>query len=320
MHRKNVLMHEGSEGPTTDLSRVTAMDLNLLVPLLAVLEERSVTRAAARVGLSQPAMSHALRRIRRLLGDEVLVRRGNAFTLTPRAVALIGPLRRILQQTAALVSQASFDPATTTRTVTLAMTTSTAYVAGPAFTRTIAERAPHATVRILTTTDTGDTVFTGERADVLLLSEGVPTPHQRSRLYHDRWVVVTGELLASGETVEAALRERPHVVYDSARPLRPYQILHERGIPFTVRERVNDQLLIPSLVAGTPRIAFQRHSVASTMQQRSLPLHLAEFPFPITGLGIDLVWNPWLGDPTYRTWLDGTLRDASAPHVFTSRM
>lgn len=313
-------MTDGSAAPTSDLSRVTSIDLNLLVPLLAVLEERSVTRAAERVGLSQPAMSHALRRIRRLLGDEVLVRRGNEFSLTPRAVALIGPLRRVLQQTAALVSQASFDPVQTTRTITLAMTTSTAFVTTPTFTRAIAEQAPRSTVRIITTTDITDAVFTQERADVLFLSQGHPTPHPRTRLFHDRWVVITGEPLGAGELVEEAIARRPHVVYDSPQPLRPYQVLHERGITFTVRERANDQLLIPMLVAGTSRIAFQRHSVAMTMQRHVPGIHMAEFPFPLLGLGIDLVWNPWLGDPTYRTWLDRTLRDATAPYVFTSRM
>ena len=313
-------MADGIDAPTSDLSRVTSIDLNLLVPLLAVLEERSVTRAAERVGLSQPAMSHALRRIRRLLGDEVLVRRGNDFSLTPRAVALLGPLRRVLQQTAALVSQATFDPATTTRTITLAMTTSTAFVTTPTFTRAIHERAPLTTVRIITTNDITDVVFTQERADVLFLSQGHPTPYPRRRLFHDRWVVVTGIPFVEGEPIEEAIRQRPHVVYESPQPLRPYQVLHERGVQFTVRERVNDQLLVPMLVAGTERIAFQRHSVAMTMGGYIPGLHVAEFPFPLLGLGIDLVWNPWLGDPTYRTWLDRTLRDATAPYVFTSRM
>ena len=69
----------------TDLSRLASVNLNLLVPLLALLEERSVTRAADAVGISQRAMSHALRRMRRLLGDELVVRQGSTLALTPRA-------------------------------------------------------------------------------------------------------------------------------------------------------------------------------------------------------------------------------------------
>ena len=77
---------------------------NLLVPLLALLEERSVTRAADKIGLSQPAMSHALRRLRRLLGDGLLVRQGSGMRLTPLASELLDPLERVLHSTARLVT------------------------------------------------------------------------------------------------------------------------------------------------------------------------------------------------------------------------
>ena len=70
---------------TVDLSRV---DLNLLVHLDALLNERSVTRAAAHVGLSQSAMSHNLARLRDLFGDELLTRGPEGLRLTPRALAL----------------------------------------------------------------------------------------------------------------------------------------------------------------------------------------------------------------------------------------
>ncbi|MFF3572382.1 LysR family transcriptional regulator [Nocardia jiangxiensis] len=79
------------------LDRLASVNLNLLVPLLAVLEERSVTRAAERVGLTQSAMSHAVGRMRRLFDDDLLVRQGNGATLTPRALELIAPLRAVLQ-------------------------------------------------------------------------------------------------------------------------------------------------------------------------------------------------------------------------------
>ncbi len=66
-----------------DLARLAAVNLNLLVPLLALLEEGSVTRAAARVGMTQPAMSHALSRMRRLIGDDLVTRQGSGLALTP---------------------------------------------------------------------------------------------------------------------------------------------------------------------------------------------------------------------------------------------
>src|SRR5262245_35877768 len=85
-----------------NLSRV---DLNLLVALDALLAERSVTRAAARVGLRQSAMSHNLARLRALFGDELLIRGADGMRATPRALALIDPVRIALAQITALVSR-----------------------------------------------------------------------------------------------------------------------------------------------------------------------------------------------------------------------
>ncbi|WP_234023079.1 LysR family transcriptional regulator [Sorangium cellulosum] len=99
------------------MSELAALDLNLLVVLDALLAERHVTRAAARVGMTQPACSHALGRLRRALGDPLLVRgaRG-AMLLTPRAEALGPGLRAALQGLAtALRGEAQFDPATARR-------------------------------------------------------------------------------------------------------------------------------------------------------------------------------------------------------------
>src|SRR4051794_21826761 len=87
------------------------LDLNLLVALRALLVERHVTRAAARVGLSQPAMSHALSRLRDLLGDPLLVRTPSGMRPTPRAEAMTAPLERALEDIGRLIaSPVAFDP------------------------------------------------------------------------------------------------------------------------------------------------------------------------------------------------------------------
>lgn len=74
-----------------------SFDLNLLVALDALLTERSVTRASARIGITQSAASHALARLRKLTGDELLVRVGDGMVLTVRAEAMCTPLRRALE-------------------------------------------------------------------------------------------------------------------------------------------------------------------------------------------------------------------------------
>lgn len=93
------------------------IDLNLLVAFEALMEERNVTRAAKRLGLSQPAMSNALARLRRTLGDPLLVKMPGGMSPTPAAQALIGPIRASLAHLrAALEDKPAFDPASSNRT------------------------------------------------------------------------------------------------------------------------------------------------------------------------------------------------------------
>src|SRR5688572_19042062 len=94
------------------MTHLAGVDLNLLPLLEALLAERHVTRAARRVGLSQPAASRGLARLRLLLGDPLLVRSGNATALTPRGEALREPVRAALGLIAdAIAPPPTFDPA-----------------------------------------------------------------------------------------------------------------------------------------------------------------------------------------------------------------
>lgn len=297
--------------PDAELARLASVNLNLLVPLLALLEERSVTRAAAKVGLSQPAMSHSLRRMRRLLGDELVVRQGSVMVLTPRALELVAPLRRALHQAEQVISPASFDPAVDGRTVTIAMTSSTAFVIGGAIARLVAERAPRVVLRITTANVTSSTVFADEAVDVVLLSQEFESAFPRERLYDNRWVVITQASAPRPGSVERLLSEQPHVVFGaSPRRLRPYEALDERGIPYRIRARVSEFLLIPQLVSVAGGVAVHSYGASHAFAE-SLGLRIDEFPFPVPSLGMDMIWNPWLADDEFRDWLRGILVEAA---------
>lgn len=313
---------ERQHGRSPELTRLAAVNLNLLVPLLALVEERSVTRAAARVGLTQPAMSHALVRIRRLLGDEVLVRHGARMVLTPRAAELAEPLRQAIAHTARVVDFPGFNPATDRRAITIAMTTSTAFVIGSGVARLLAERAPAATLRVRTidafpydsmlTGEGPDVLFTGEGVDVLLLPEAFASPFPRERLYDDRWVVVAGPGAPAGASALELLTTLPHVAYDaSPQRLVPYSVLDEHRVPYAVRQLVSDSLLVPYLAASSGAVAVNRLRVATVMSGQ-FGVRLEEFPFPVPGLGIDMVWNPRLSDRGFVAWLRRLLVDAAA--------
>ena len=96
------------------------MDLNLVLPLDALLEERHVTRAAESIGIGQPAMSAALARLRRLFGDPLLVRNGRVHELTPMGQSLVEPVRAVLTGLEQLLATTPhFDPGTDERTFTV---------------------------------------------------------------------------------------------------------------------------------------------------------------------------------------------------------
>jgi DNA-binding transcriptional LysR family regulator len=121
------------------------LDLNLLVVFDVLMQERSVSKAAERVFLSQPAMSNALNRLRRMLNDPVLARTSNGMEPTPRARELEGPIRSLLAQMEwQLKIRTSFDPATTQNHFIIATTDYSENVVLPHLTRLFSQQAPNA--------------------------------------------------------------------------------------------------------------------------------------------------------------------------------
>lgn len=118
------------------------LDLKLLLALKALLEERNVTRAGERVGLSQSATSHALSRLRQVFSDPLLVRSGQEMLTTPRAEALLEPLRTILLEIEHLIQPPTFDPKTAEGTIHIAASDYTTCVILPSIVQRIEQEAP----------------------------------------------------------------------------------------------------------------------------------------------------------------------------------
>jgi DNA-binding transcriptional LysR family regulator len=123
-------------------------DYNLLAPLLTLLEERHVTRAAERCGLSQPAMSRVLERSRFVFDDELLARRAARYERTPRGDRLCAELRELLPRLEAAVSGARFDPATSTDCFRVVTTDYAGTILLPAVVAQVATRSPKARVEV----------------------------------------------------------------------------------------------------------------------------------------------------------------------------
>lgn len=126
-----------------------AINLNLLVSLRALLQERSVTRAARSAGVSQPAMSRSLSQLRQIFDDPLLVRVGHDMALTPRAADLVAPLTDVLDRADALLAPQAFDPESFEARVTLLLNDYTGTVWLPSFVAALRRAAPKVDLDIL---------------------------------------------------------------------------------------------------------------------------------------------------------------------------
>jgi DNA-binding transcriptional LysR family regulator len=128
---------------------LNSLDLNLLVALDALLLEANVSRAAMRIGLSQPAASHALQRLRDLIGDPLLVRNGARMELTPRALALRTPLAQALDQVRSLFVPDAFDAASSERQFRLMMPDLAVELLMPALMEKVTKLAPNIRIDVV---------------------------------------------------------------------------------------------------------------------------------------------------------------------------
>src|SRR6202521_1656307 len=119
-----------------------AFDLNLLIVFDAVMQGRSVTRAGSRIGLSQPAMSHALNRLRHMLKDDLFVRTPEGMVPTPRAEILAQPLRNALSEMQLALEPAAFDPASSDRRFVLTLNNYAAVVIASPLVAAVSAAAP----------------------------------------------------------------------------------------------------------------------------------------------------------------------------------
>ncbi|MGY3135285.1 DNA-binding transcriptional LysR family regulator [Bradyrhizobium sp. USDA 4501] len=165
---------------------LNSLDLNLLVALDALLREANVSRAAMRLNLSQPATSHALQRLRDLIGDPLLVRTGARMELTPRAQALRSPLAHALDQVRALFVSDDFDAARSDRHFRLMMPDLAVELLMPPLMEKVTQIAPNVTIDVVPWR--GPAIFTPEFARTIDLVISIGDSFKgfhRQRLYTD---------------------------------------------------------------------------------------------------------------------------------------
>ncbi|MHC2336633.1 DNA-binding transcriptional LysR family regulator [Bradyrhizobium sp. USDA 4454] len=187
------------------LMNLNSLDLNLLVALDALLRDGSVSRAALRLNLSQPATSHALQRLRDLIGDPLLVRNGARMELTPRAQALRSPLAQALDQVRTLFVADDFDAARSERHFRLMMPDLAVELLMPPLMEKVTRLAPHVTIDVVPWRSS--TIFTPDFARTIDLVISIGNSFKgfhRQRLYTD----IDALAVRRGHPAGAKLRKR----------------------------------------------------------------------------------------------------------------
>ena len=298
-----------------DLSRV---DLNLLVSLDALLEEGSVTKAAARVGIGQSAMSSCLARLRRLFDDELLTRTPDGMRPTPRARKLAEPVRATLRQVQDLVHREErFDAATVARTFTVSLPDSVEVLLGPRLVALLRAEAPG--IRLLLRSVESDRILEeldADRVDLAIgfFSEG-QVHHKRRLLYRDSYVVLFNEALVGVSPpislddylrfahVLTSLRETAHGVVDDA--------LARIGRSRTLAVTTPRFLVVPFLVRAAPVIATM-HARLATSFASGLGLAVSPVPVALEPVAVSMLWHSsYDRDPAHRWLRDVLVRLAS---------
>ncbi|WP_285649627.1 LysR family transcriptional regulator [Actinomycetospora sp. NBRC 106375] len=298
--------------------RLANLDLNLLLSLRALLAERNVTRAAAALGLSQPAVSAALARLRRHFGDELLVRVGNRYELTPLAAGLVDRVQGAVAGVERVFSAApDFDATDSTREFTLLVSDYATSVLGPPLAAAFARSAPNARLRLCPHRPE-DVTGAAERlrgVDGLLLPHGFVDDLPFIDLYEDHWVVLvaTANERVGAEITLDDLATLPWVtVYHRPTAFTPAaQQLRAHGIEPRAQVVVESFLPIPDLVAGTDRVALVQARLAARLRPgggvRALPC-----PFTVTPLVEAMWWHPTYDTDAAHRWLRGLITEVSA--------
>lgn len=286
------------------------LDLNLVVALRALLEERNVTRAGQRVGLSQPAMSAALARLRRHFDDDLLARVGGRYELTALGQVLLDRTSTAYDVLERLfASQAEFDPTKEERTFTLVASDYAVSVFGAQLARVFHEEAPGLRLRFTQTPTTvvDDTATLLSAVDGLLMPHGVISDFPATDLYDDRWVFLVSDDHPSVEDrlTRADLARLPWVTYQRTYDAPAVRQLGMLGVEPHVEVSVDSFQLLPLLVAGTRRIALIQERLARLMAPIA-HVRVLEAPYEAVTLREAMWWHPVHTHDAAHIWLRET--------------
>lgn len=287
-----------------DFSRI---DLNLLKLFDALIKERSVTRAGQRLGLSQPAASRGLGRLRRLLNDRLVVRTSQGLELTPRAAALSDPVAKLLDDARSIVAPSTFEPSAAFGQLTIATTDHMTLLLMPTLLSKLAQLAPRLDLKI--PAPSGNNVKLVAQGDVDLaigVYDELPARFHHRSLYDEDLVCLIRRdhpVLTEEWTLEHFI-SLPHisVIITGHGKNTVDEALAHQGLSRRVAVRLPHFLAASMLVAESNMILSLPRRLARRIAM-STPVEVLELPLEIERFTPSMIWHERRHDDPAHVWL-----------------
>jgi DNA-binding transcriptional LysR family regulator len=319
--------------PVMNVPHFRNLDLNLLRVFLALLDEGSVTRTGARLGLTQSAVSHALNRLRYQLDDELFVRGPSGMQPTARALEIAPRLRQGMGQLHTALSPAAFDPAETDRDFVIAAGPYSASVLLPEVIARVRAEAPHASIRVRSPSRGTVEELDAGRSDLVIGVFGrTPDRFDSETLFRDRmvWLLRADHPAAASSLTLETLAALSHLVVSSVDPADVIQgSVLEHGVErrVAVDDNIEDEFAARGLVRTVALTLPDMHSAMAVVARsdmttpaprgmvqvfgEALGLRAMEPPYPSPPRDIVGLWRKDNDGPALQ-WLRGLLKEAGA--------
>ncbi len=292
------------------------VDPRLLRILIVISEERSVTRAAERLNVSQPALSTSLRRLREEFGDPLFVRAGKELVPTDRAVTVLDQAKEIMQRLQA-ISQASapFDPGTDSLSLNIEASEYTHQTVLPRLMSIIARDAPltRINMRPLDYGRLGIALENGTLDFAILPEHLAPKSLKMRKLFDEEFVCLMrrGHPLAQNALSATELASYPHIRVAPVltQGQSPVDAAFKRaGLSREIALSVTSYASVPQIVASTDLVAFFPASMVDGLDHRFVVL---SSPFHAGRTTMSLIWHPRKHDSLAHRWARQTLAKAA---------
>lgn len=298
----------------TDLRKV---DINLIVVLDAILTEKNLTRAGEMVGMTQPSVSGALTRLRKQFDDQLVVRSGRGFELTPLGAELVPVVREAVNEVSRLLELTpTFEPETSSRTFLISASDYLlSQMTGPLL-RLLEKEAP--SVDIECDALPADAIVSPNdllRRDLIIAGTGRGVPGKRQSLFSDRFVCIVAKdnpRVKKGRLSLDDLREMRHVRSDFGPAVQTHvdDMLASSGITPQVAISVQGFLPVPRMVSESPFCGFVPERLALS-SAASMNVRIVETDLNGGTLVEAAHWHPSKNTDPAIQWLVGKLRQAS---------